>query len=65
MYAKVFTLFVFVQVLGFALQAQDRFSVNAGRITVVSGSEPFILSLYGITYDRRPELQICHDRRNV
>jgi len=55
---KYIVAFFLVQLLGFNLYAQYRHSSNAGRITVVSDSQPFVLSLNGLVYNDRPELQV-------
>ena len=57
---KYIIVFFLVQLIGINLHAQYR-SSNAGRITVVSDSQPFILSLNGVVYNDRPELQVTID----
>lgn len=57
---KYIVIFFLVQLIGINLHAQYR-SSNAGRITVVSDSQPFILSLNGVVYNDRPELQVTID----
>lgn len=57
---KYTLIFFLVQLIGINLQAQYRPS-NMGRITVVSESQPFILSLNGAAYNDRPELQVTID----
>jgi len=57
---KYVLFFFLVQLIGINLHAQYR-SSNMGRITVVSESQPFILSLNGVAYNDRPELQVTID----
>jgi len=57
---KYVLFFFLVQLIGINLHAQYR-SSNMGRIIVVSESQPFILSLNGVAYNDRPELQVTID----
>ncbi|MDR2275068.1 MAG: DUF4476 domain-containing protein [Sphingobacterium sp.] len=58
---KYIVSFFFVQLIGGSLHAQYHHASNAGRITVVSDNQPFILSLNGVVYNDRPELQVTID----
>lgn len=58
---KYFFTFVLAQLIGIHLYAQYHATSNGGRITVISDNQPFMLSLNGVLYNKRPEMQVTID----